>query len=331
MTNTARVTTGSRPLALGEEHVEPDEGAVTAAFITFLKDASARRYPTGPMRRFNQGRAAGCVQGEFIVPDGLPADLRVGVFAQARSHPVWIRFASASSQSDKERDTRGMSLKLSGVAGANLTPGCTEQDFVLNSHPVMMVANTREFLELLRANEAGGLARILYFLRHLRTVNIAREAQQQPASHLDIPYWSTVSFRCGGAGTAVKYAVRPTSRRTSTKPTVLTDDYLRQAMRAHLATGEATFDFLVQRQADGVRTPIEDASVEWKENLSPFRKVAEIRIPSQPVGEGDADARCETSSFNPWHCLAEHHPLGNMNRARREIYRAMADFRASRR
>ena len=34
--------------------------------------------------------------------------------------------------------------------------------------------------------------------------------------------------------------------------------------------------------------------------------------------------------FNPWHSLMAHTPLGGMNRARREIYRAMAEFRRSR-
>ena len=42
------------------------------------------------------------------------------------------------------------------------------------------------------------------------------------------------------------------------------------------------------------------------------------------------DAACEQISFNPWHTLAEHRPLGSLNRARREIYDAMAQLRASR-
>ena len=32
-----------------------------------------------------------------------------------------------------------MSIKVSGVGGDNLTAGESNQDFVLNSHPVMMV------------------------------------------------------------------------------------------------------------------------------------------------------------------------------------------------
>ena len=48
----------------------------------------------------------------------------------------------------------------------------TSQDFVLNSHPVMMVGGTREFLELLEANEAGGFRRVLYFLGHLKAARM---------------------------------------------------------------------------------------------------------------------------------------------------------------
>ena len=39
--------------------------------------------------------------------------------------------------------------------------------------------------------------------------------------------------------------------------------------------------------------------------------------------------RCEQVAFNPWHCLAEHRPLGGMNRARRQIYEAMAQLRGT--
>ena len=53
-----------------------------------------------------------------------------------------------------------MAIRLSGVPGENLTPGETRQDFVLNSHPVMVAANTKDFLELLKAMDAGGLRQV---------------------------------------------------------------------------------------------------------------------------------------------------------------------------
>ena len=118
------------------------------------------------MPRFNQGRAAACVDAEFVVPPDLDADLRVGLFAGPATYRARIRFANAASQSDTERDVRGMSIDVAGVPGENLTPGETRQDFVLNSHPVMMVGHTRQFLDLLRAVDAGGAKEALFFVAH---------------------------------------------------------------------------------------------------------------------------------------------------------------------
>lgn len=313
-------------IGLAEEVVPRDEAALTAEFIEFLKAASLQRHPTGTVRRFNQARETACVEAEFIVSDGLPGPHRVGLFGQPGTYPAFIRFANASSSSDEEKDVRGMAIAVSGVPGENLTPGMTRQDFVLNSHPVMMAPDAREFLALLKANEAGGFRRALYFATHPKAARIAFASRQQPTCHLDIPYFSTTPYLFG-EGRAVKYIVRPASDRASRLPDRLTPDYLQDAMRAHLRQADAAFDFLVQFHVDDRHTPIEDATVEWKE---PEHRVARIRIPKQNIDEGGRAAACEESAFNPWNCLAAHRPLGNMNRARREIYRALAELRRGR-
>jgi hypothetical protein len=312
---------------LAAESVAPDEAALIKDFVAFLQAASRRRYPSGRMRRFNQARAAGCVEAQFTPLDALPDELRVGLFARAQTYPAWIRFSNASSESDREKDIRGMSIKVQGVVGENLTSGATSQDFILNSHPVMVVPDTKQFLELLRAMDAGGFSRVRYFLRHPKAVRTALAARQNPTCPLDIPYWSTTPY-CFGAGRAVKYVVRPTSSRTSRVPKPLTDTYLRDNLAAHLAADDASFDFMVQFQRDALTTPIEDASVEWREQDAPYRLVARIRIPKQRVDAPGRDEACETVAFNPWHCLIDHRPLGSFNRARREIYAAMAKFRS---
>jgi len=313
---------------LAEEVIDPDEAVVTAAFIAFLEAASRRRHPSGPIRRFNQGRAAGCVEAEFIVPANLPSALRVGVFAAPGSHRAFIRFANASSATDLEKDVRGMSISIADVPGENLTPGSTSQDFVLNSHPVMVAPDTKEFMAFLEANEAGGLRRVLYFASHPALARIGLAARQHHSCHLDIPYWSTTPYLFG-SGRAVKYIVRPRSTRTSAMPSPLTDNYLGEALRQHLEAAEAAFDFLVQFQVDAARMPIEDATVEWKEEDSPYVAVASIRIPRQQIAAPDSGS-CEDVAFNPWHSLVEHRPLGSLNRARRAIYPALSEFRRRR-
>ena len=102
----------------------------------------------------------------------------------------------------------------------------------------------------------------------------------------------------------MKYVVRPTSPRRSEKPRQLTESYLLDNMRDHLAHGDATFDFCVQFQTDPEKMPIEDAMVEWDEKDSPYRKVATIRIPSQAFESFDQMALAEKIAFNPWSCAA---------------------------
>ena len=312
-----------------EETLSPDEAALIDEFVGFLKDASARRYPTGTMKRFNQGRQTAFLQADFIVPEDVPAAHRVGIFAAPRTYAAWIRFANAGSASDRERDIRGMAIRLENVEGENLTPGATTQDFILNSHPVMLAASTKDFLELLRANEAGGVRRIFYFLTHLASARIGAAARQNPSCHLDIQYWSNTPYQFG-PDRIVKYAVRPTSRRRSPKPAVPTDTYLTDALRTHLDQEEATFDFLIQFHVDDQRTPIEDATVEWRTQDAPYHRVGTIRIPRQRFENVERVTRGEQTMFNPWHGLMAHTPVGGMNRARREIYRAMAEFRSQR-
>ena len=317
------------PDQLAEERVAADEAATFAEFVAFLKQASAARprAPGAPIGRFNQARAAGCVEAEFAVPDNLPASLRVGLFAQPGTYPALVRFASANSSSDREPDIRGMSIKVRGVPGENLTAGAADQDFVLNSHPVMMVADAKSFLELLRANEAGGLRRIFYFLTHPKAAGIARAARQMPTCHLDIPYWSATPSLFGD-GRAVKYRMRPPRHQQPSPAPTGTASYLSDALRTRLAAGEAVFELAVQIQTDPARMPIEDASVEWPEDAAPFQSVATLRIPAQRFDSPEQEARCEAISFSPWHALVPHRPLGSMNRARRAIYEAMAAFRA---
>jgi hypothetical protein len=311
------------------EIIAPDEAAVIAEFISFLKSASARRYPTGVIRRFNQARHTACVDAEFTVLDTIPGEHRVGLFSKPRTYDSRIRFANASSASDRERDVRGMSIKLLAVDRPNLTPGADAQDFVLNSHPVMMAAGPKEFLDLLKAVDAGGWRLAQFFLTHPRSALVAIASRQHPTSHLDIPYWSTTPYLFG-SGRVVKYVARPCSTRKSAMPPRLTDTYLRDAISAHLQESDACFDFMVQFQTDARTMPTEDATVEWKERDSPYHPVARIRIPAQRIDAPGREQFCEQVAFNPWNCLADHRPLGSMNRARRDIYHAMALFRRAR-
>ena len=125
----------------------------------------------------------------------------------------------------------------------------------------------------------------------------------------------------------MKYSVRPCSDRKTKIPWNPPDDWLRQSMAKTLSQTDVELDFLIQLQTDFKRMPIEDASIEWPERLSPFVPVAKIRIPKQEFTSPAQMVFARELSFNPWHCIAEHRPLGNQNRARLMIYPVLSRLR----
>jgi hypothetical protein len=114
-------------------------------------------------------------------------------------------------------------------------------------------------------------------------------------------------------------------------------NFLRTNMTAFLATRPATFDVQVQFRREGM--PTNDPTRPWSERRSQFRSVATLTIPRQvfwpapgmPKPTLDATkemmALGEHMSFDPWHAIREHEPIGGINDARRWIYKALSNYR----
>ncbi|MEH2293343.1 catalase [Nostoc sp.] len=130
-----------------------------AATETILNIDLKRQAQNGPDLRNDHAKSHGLVWGEFSVEDNIPELLKVGVFAQSKTYPVWVRFSSAASvqkrgklSSDLEPDARGMAIKLLQVQGEKVLDIEQEnQDFLLVNHPVFMVRNAQGFATLMKA------------------------------------------------------------------------------------------------------------------------------------------------------------------------------------
>ncbi len=126
---------------------------------------------------------------------------------------------------------------------------------------------------------------------------------------------------------AIKFSAKPQLESLSIRPNLKSKHYLHEVMVQQLQSQTVYFDFLIQFQTDPIRMPIEDPTIEWDETLSPYRKVATIKIPPQAFNSADQMQFCENLSFTPWHALPEHQPLGGINRMRRKVYEATAKVR----
>jgi hypothetical protein len=97
-------------------------------------------------------------------------------------------------------------------------------------------------------------------------------------------------------------------------------DAMRLALEETLRTQEALFEFQVQLRTTKRTMPIEDATIEWPESESPYRTVAHLLLPRQEIALLRQQTAFKTLSFNVWHALATHRPLGGINRVRRWAY-----------
>jgi hypothetical protein len=77
--------------------------------------------------------------------------------------------------------------------------------------------------------------------------------------------------------------------------------------------------------------PIEDSSVEWSQEASPYVVVASLTVdPQASWSDANIKAIEDGMAFSPWHGIADHRPLGSVMRARNAIYARSAELRGSR-
>lgn len=316
------------------ENVPAGEDRLIMEMVSILQKKMAKDYPQGEMKRDAHPKNLAGLQGEFIIEPNIPMELKVGIFQFPETYPVWIRISSSSGkiQSDKIKDVRGFAIKIMGVKGERFQPQNEEketQDFILMSYPVMPLGTVKLFHaavhDTIEWSPVVFVSRLI-LSGNFHILNDLRQARQNQTSPLDIRYWSTTPYLCG-PDQCVKYSLFPTSHFKSSLPPVLTDHYLTENMEKHLAGHEASFDFMVQVQKDTRRMPVEDAGVEWSEQESAFIKVATLRIPVQSFRTREREELAENLSFSPAHSLADHRPIGGINRARIEIYRRLSEFR----
>ena len=87
------------------------------------------------------------------------------------------------------------------------------------------------------------------------------------------------------------------------------------------------FEFQVQLRTSEQSMPIEDSTIERPEQESPFQTVAHLALPRQEIALLREQAAYKNLSFNVWHALAAHRPLGGINRVRRRIYPLLSAWR----
>ncbi|MBW4629437.1 MAG: catalase family protein [Brasilonema octagenarum HA4186-MV1] len=288
----------------------------------------------GPDLRQVHPKSHGLVWGELIIENDIPDTLKVGVFCAPKTYPIWVRFSNAAEAekrgklvSDKEPNAHGLAIKLMSVEGEKvLDDEDKTQDFILLNHPVFFLRDVKGYVDL--AKVASGQADPELTQAMQPSFAILQEiASKKISNPLFIQYWSTTPYKLGSQ--AIKFSVKPQQIEAVPDSIPDADNYLREAAVKYLDQEgqDAFFDFLIQLYVDEEKTSIENPMQEWKEEDSPFMKVATIKIPSQKFDFDERKRLDEGLSFNPWHTLPEHEPIGSVNLARKKIYQELAKYR----
>lgn len=296
-------------------------------------------------------KSHGILVGKLRVHGDLPSELAQGLFAQEGEHPVIARFSTAPGDivSDGIGSALGMAIKVLEVDGPKVLPGAPQprtQDFLLVNHPTISSGDVHTYrrdqavlLQTSKAPEAVQLAATAVLrgaANVLRGVGVDRTGgpagQAKPHVHpLGETYWSQGAIRYGDH--VAKVSAAPVSENL----TALTGEHVsvrdasayRELTTAFFAKERGVWELRVQLATDLDTTPVEDASVRWPEDVTPYRTVATLTIepqdPSSPARRVYGD---DELSFNPWHCLVEHRPLGSIQRVRRPVYDDSTSYRS---
>jgi hypothetical protein len=322
-------------LELAEERAQPDEDAHLDDIIQTFTAQMKRLWNPGHFERGGNTKTHGIVRAEFMVRDDLPEHMRRGIFAEPHSYRAWVRFSGPGPYITPDIDDVGfmsMSIKLMGVPGPKLLEDeASTQDLLGVSTPTFVTPNTRANARLQHWSYMN--AQVFYFL-NFREPHILDSIMQllwtkTQTSPVEGEYFSCVPYLLG-EGQAMQYSFRPRLRKRSRVPRLPLrppDDYLRAAMAATLAEQDVEFDILIQVQTDPFLMPIENNSVLWPTRLSPRVPAAVLKIPKQTFVSPEQLDFARILSYNPWHCIPEHRPLGNQSRARQRMYSELSRLR----
>ena len=324
-------------LQLAEEKIDADEEDSLNSIIDLMADQMRGRFkPTGYERGGNT-KTHGVVRATVTIRDDLPEHCRKGVFANPGTYPAYVRYSGPGPNVPADIQDVGfmsMAVKLMGVPGKKMMDEEKfTQDFITTSGGQTFVTpTTRENVKLQYWSLKD--MTLYYFLNpkdsHLLDMamqSLWNETQYNP---LGQRYWSCTPYLLG-EGQAMMYSFIPKTEVYKKIPGLpfgsVPFNYLRDNLIKTLSEKDVEFDMVIQLQTDPHLMPVENGCVSWPEKLSPFIPAATVHIPKQNYDHEAMAEFTQRLKMNPWHCIPEHKPLGNLNRARHRMYFELSKFR----
>lgn len=333
MTNASSTSSASAASTGWKERIEPGEAERFAGYVEIFQAIQARK-----SKKYGAGRALhrkqlATARGELQVLEGLPDFARHGLFAAPGRFAAVVRLSNGGldHQADSKPDIRGLALKVLGLQGPSaLGEGlqANSQSFLLINQTAFSFQSSREFVGLVQAASQGGGA-VLRFLAQqygwlalpAKLKLLIQTATRPFGGFATEPLSTVLPLACGPY--AVRVRLLPAPANGGAKPGAKADwgaDFM-----GRLAESELSWELQLQPFINEQRTPIENPTVDWD---SPWTTVALLRLPRQAL-DPTLVRESESGVFDLWNGLAEHRPLGEIQRARKAVYYASQQQRGA--
>lgn len=309
------------------ERIEPAEAQLHASHARRFAEIQRRKSQRHGAGRALHRKQITAAQGTLEILNGVPVFAKHGLFAMPAVHEVWVRLSNGGLDraADRMPDIRGFALKVFGVQGDSALGNgpASSQDFLLINQEAFAFPGSAEFVDFVEAASHGNGALLKFLLRRYglfggpaRLARLLKSAGKPFAGFANEPLFSAVPIACGPYAVRVRLVPAPSNGEVDREAR---DDWNADFSR-RLQRQALHWDLQLQYYVDEQTTPIEDASVNWP---TPYATVARLMLPVQDTSapEGQAlAARAEAGVFDPWQALAQHRPLGEVQRSRKVVY-----------
>ena len=331
-------------------HFDEDLEAVAAGVEQYVANSVAGE-GVGRAVRFAHAKGYGLVSAEVEILDGLPPAYAQGIYATPGRHDALIRFSNGVAHLGADAllsNAFGLALKMFDVAGTTLVddePDAGTFDYNTINMPVFFCNTVAHylFIQQLFTDAPTYFARGKAGIHQLLTEYLTGKgtlaekdwawdellaflgmARLPPVNVLLSTYWTMGAVRHGDHIAKVRFAPVPAFADAVEHRVVdvaADADAYRRALAVELQQRPFEFELQVQLCTNLDLMPVQDVTVEWLEAFSPFVTVAKVRLPAQDISGDDNLEKMDALSFTPWRVTAEHAPLGEIQRVRKEVYR----------
>src|ERR1700677_1928892 len=251
---------------------------IAATLLDVAKKVGERQRHTV---RAVHAKSHGLLKAEVTILPDLRGELRQGLFAKPGSYGVIMRFSTDPGDilSDHISTTRGLAIKVVGVEGEMLPnhAGQLTQDFVKVIGLRARHADDPEALKQMVSSVAQTAEETLELVGQQSA--FLKGFGHPPTHPLGETYYTAAPLRFGDYFGKMQLA--PVSHSLITLRGKHVDhphswNSVKDSIVAFFQKETAVWELRFQLCTDLTKMPVEDASVEWDQRLSPFLTVAQI-------------------------------------------------------